>query len=1125
MNPDVFFWFNSLAITTGKHSPRLEGLAFGPCRLTSILRAADRPTIRAPFLDLLLAATLTSDSIHHVWRLMLQLLARTSGVDARGARILTFFHVLFAFFCQTCQVADAQIYLQNPDSNQSITIQAQNASRWEEGAYEVLCIDGPCEIQQGSRVIGGHHAVIWIERAEPFSFKAHKLIAYVDGVIISEGGTGSVRVESNSWLDRLYTHQPLKIEIKDVQPGTPQKHWELYDAAMRARVPTPPANSLSSPANPSSNPGSKAAAIPGFAEPVSTATNQQSSTPQNPAGVQQAQFTAPVAPPAFGGAGLAQPPAGDSLVPSRIRVFPRSNVKIHSDSFMSPDGSEQITVVPTGVNVILEGVSNLGPIDIATDRLVVWSPPGGPSIEQSGAADGALELYMEGNIVLRQADRVIYASAMYYNVRQQLGTVLNAELLTSVEGFPGIVRLKADVLRQIDDSRFHAHQAALTSSRLGVPRYWFQSGDLLFEQKSTPVVDPVTGIPLLDPNTGRPATTKEQNVESRNNVVYLGEIPVFYWPRLATDFTRPTNYVDRVFVKNDNVLGTQFGVGFNLKQLTGIGANNPGVDWSGSLHYLSERGFGFGSTLDYVLPQFFGLPGEARGFADAWFIDENGLDNLGADRRALVPEEDFRGRAIWQHRQRLNNGLQVTAEVGWISDRNFLEQYYEREWDGWKDQSTGIEFKYLTETGSWNASADVRLNDFFTQTQSIRFDHFELGRSLFRDRFTWFGHNQVGYYDLETASTPEDPADAATFALLPWEVESNGIRVGGRHEIDAPVQLGAVKAVPYVLGEVMHWGEDVLGQSNTRLLGQAGVRASLPMWTVDPNVRDTLFNLNGLAHKVVWESEFLWADASDNLDEFPLYDQLDDDSQEHFRRRFAFENFGGLTPEMFDERLYALRSGLQSWVTSPATEIADDLMLLRVGVRQRWQTKRGLPGRERVVDFMTLDTEATWFPDAGDDNFGEDFGMINYDWRWHLGDRLTLMSDGYLDTFGDGLSIFTFGGYISRPERGSAYLGFRSIEGPISSNVLHAAINYRMSHKWIASISSSVDFSDAGNIGQTFELTRIGESFLVSLGLRVDESRDNVGVGISVEPRVIPLSYRGRLGGVAIPPVGAYGLE
>ena len=285
------------------------------------------------------------------------------------------------------------------------------------------------------------------------------------------------------------------------------------------------------------------------------------------------------------------------------------------------------------------------------------------------------------------------------------------------------------------------------------------------------------------------------------------------------------------------------------------------------------------------------------------------------------------------------------------------------------------------------------------------------------------------------------------------------------------------------------------------------------------------YNLNGIAHKVVWESEFLWADASDNLDQFPLYDPLDDDAQEHFRRRFAFDNFGGLTPNRFDERFFALRSGMQSWVTAPSTEVADDLMLLRVGARQRWQTKRGLPGRQRIVDFMTLDTEATWFPKAARDNFGEDFGMLNYDWRWHIGDRLTLMSDGYLDTFGDGLKIFTVGSYINRPERGSAYLGFRSIEGPISSNVLHAALNYRMSHKWIASVSSSIDFSDAGNIGQTFELTRIGESFLVSFGLRVDESRDNVGVGFSIEPRAIPLSYRGRLGGVAIPPVGAYGLE
>ena len=732
------------------------------------------------------------------------------------------FGALIAIFGQ---VAVADVYLQSPDSNTPITIQSQSASRWEEGAYEVLCFDGPCEIKQGTRTIGGRQAILWIERAEPYSFKPHKIIAYMDGVLIHDSQDAAVRVESKTWLDRLYTHQPLQLSINSIVEGDPGQHAELYDAAMRARAPKPvPSETVPT----------------AVGSPIGTMLSNQST------GVELAQFQlqidppemvppAPNAPPVFGSVA-----SSNSMMPRRIRVVPRSNVKIYSDTFTPPGSNEQITVVTTGVNVILEGVSDLGPIDIATDRLVIWSPPGGGPIEQSGTADNAYELYMEGNIVFRQADRVIYATAMYYNVQQQTGTVLNAELLTPVDRFPGIVRLKADVLRQLDQSRFHAHQAAITSSRLGVPRYWFQSGDLMFEQASEPVADPVTGAPLIDPRTGQPATVTERTAESRGNVVYLGEIPVFYWPRLATNFNRPTTYVNQIRIKNDSVLGTQFGLGFDLKQLTGWGANTQGTDWTGNIDYLSERGFGFGSTYNYVLPEFFGLVGETRGYADGWFIDEQGLDNLGADRRALVPEADFRGRVLWQHRQRLVNGLQVTAELGWISDRNFLEQYYEQEWDEWKDQSTGIELKYLTETGSWNASGDVRVNDFFAQTQSLRFDHFELGRSVFRDRFTWFGHNQIGYHDLKPASTPTDPVDAAKFAPLPWEVDQDGIRVGARHEIDAPLQLGPVKAVPYAMGEVMHWGNDILGGSNTRLLGQAGVRASLPMWTFDPNVQDTL---------------------------------------------------------------------------------------------------------------------------------------------------------------------------------------------------------------------------------------------------------------------------------------------
>ena len=86
-------------------------------------------------------------------------------------------------------------------------------------------------------------------------------------------------------------------------------------------------------------------------------------------------------------------------------------------------------------------------------------------------------------------------------------------------------------------------------------------------------------------------------------------------------------------------------------------------------------------------------------------------------------------------------------------------------------------------------------------------------------------------------------------------------------------------------GELGRWGEDLDGDTLERAYGQAGVRASLPMWAVYPDVRDPLFNLNGLAHKVVFDAEFSYADADENFDELPLYDPLDDISIIEFRRR------------------------------------------------------------------------------------------------------------------------------------------------------------------------------------------------------------------------------------------------
>ena len=206
---------------------------------------------------------------------------------------------------------------------------------------------------------------------------------------------------------------------------------------------------------------------------------------------------------------------------------------------------------------------------------------------------------------------------------------------------------------------------------------------------------------------------------------------------------------------------------------------------------------------------------------------------------------------------------------------------------------------------------------------------------------------------------------------------------------------------------------------------------------------------------------------------------------------------------------------------------------VRLGLKQRWQTKRGLPGNQHIIDWITLNVSASLFPQANRDDFGQAVGLAQYDFTWHVGDRVTLVSDGIFDFFYQGQKIATVGAFINRPPRGSVYLGFRSINGPnvantltpVDSEVAIASYSYRMSEKWISSAGATVDVAHNGNIGEQFMLTRVGESFLMSVGGTIDASKKNYGLSIMIEPRFMPRTQTGRVGGAQIPLAGVNGLE
>jgi len=1009
--------------------------------------------------------------------------------------------------------ASAQADLPPPDAHEPISVNAQQANRWTEGNYEVWLVSGNCLLRQGPLAAQCDQAVFWIERASASPGVPRKMITYLDGHVTIDyrppvapvaaaapadaAGQFPSRLTDEHWLGRLFTLAAPQFNVPN--PGaelTPRP--AVYLRAMAARSPPPL--------------------------------------------VQQAQFTEAV-PRGKPVPGAAAPPPSTR----RIRAFPRSDVPVQIQWVPSPGGNEYVAVVTSGVNLIIDGLPQFGSIDVSTDRLVLWTT----STQQPDLAGGhvqsddqPLEIYLEGNVVFRQGERIVQAQAMYYDARQEIGTVLNAELLTplpTASKYPGLVRLRANVMRQVADDHYVAQNASFTTSRMGDPTYDVRSGSAEYFDRQIPVVDPATGQPVVDPRTGLPKIDHEERLNGTSNFLYFNDVPVFYWPYFSADLEHGF-FLREIELENDSVFGTRIYTEVDTYQLLGIENEPKGTTWDSNLDYMSKRGFFAGTEYHYDTDHFFAIPGKTQGMFNAWFTPhDRGLDDLGLDRRALVPEQKFRGRLLEQHREQLPDDWQVTLQVGYITDRNFLEEYLQREWDSQKDESTELEVRKNYENQSFSLTVGARINDFFTETDRLpQLDHYWLGQPLLGDNLSWYEHTNLGYLSQGHATTPTDPADAAKFTLLPWESPTTvtGSRLATRNEFDLPLQLGPVKVVPYILGEVAHWDEDLDHDAVNRAYGVAGMRASLPMWGVDPSIQSGLFNVNGVAHKIDFAGDFSFSQSTANVNDLPLYDQLNDDSVQHFERRFEFNTFGLMNgtvanlPLQFDPRYYALRRGMDEWVTGP-TEIAGDLTVLRLDVDQRWQTKRGAPGEEHIIDWITLDTSTEIYPDSRQD-FGSVVGLTQYDFQWFVGDRVTVVSNASLDWFNGGEKYYSGGFFLNRPPRGNCYMGFFSLEGPFKQQAVVTAWTYRMTPKWAMTFGSTFNVGTpsavgqvipSSNIAESFTVTRIGESFLMTLGVNVDASRGTVGASFLLEPRVLGKSRLAKTHGLDIPAAGVDGLE
>ncbi len=847
----------------------------------------------------------------------------------------------------------------------------------------------------------------------------------------------------------------------------------------------------------------------------------QPSLPGSPIGGPAA--IAPLGPPSTA---TPRPTSQPVLGPGRtFAVRPRFGTDFQLSERALGNG-EEAYIITGGVIINFTGAPRIGQVDLEADKCVIFKrgkagAGGGFRQTQTVGDDTKIQFYLAGNVEIREQDpkrgeRVLRADEIYYDIDRNVAIALSARFEMRQPNLPDPIQFKADELIRTSKDTYEILRGEVSASKLpsdpGLKLYFTTA---TIEEKSLPKLS-IFGQEVVDRATGKTIIQTEDYIRAHNVFFELENVPFFYLPYLAGDARNPLGPIESLSAGYNKIYGAQFNVTLNAYELIGIQPLE-GTHWRIMLDELTARGPGFGTQFEFAGKEFLGLPSKSYdGFFRGWGIYDHGEDNLGGPRPVPFVPTAFRGRAIFREAVfDLPYGFTVQTQLAAVSDRNFLEAYYKQEFDTDLNQNS---YLYVKQQGDYWALTGLvggRLGrEWITETEWLpRVDGFLLGLSPF-DQFTYNAHASAAYARLRTSNDPNFTP------LSPTDQNDSTGRLDLIQELSLPFYLGPVKVVPFAELDLAGYSNDLNGDPLGRAWGAAGVRASIPFTRLFPDARSELMNVNGINHKIVLSSNYLYSNTTDAHYLVPQLDRLNDDAGDQAVRDVRLFGYGFLPPgtrtallnsPLYDPQVYAMRRLLD---TNP--DSLDRIQVLQLDLHQRWQTKRGYPGAEHIIDWMTLDLSASVFPEAKRDNFGKAVSFLEYDWTWNLGDRTALASSGFVDPIENGAKIFTVGAFLNRPDRTNFYLGYRQIE-PLESRQVSGSVTYVFSPKYAMTLGAALDLGPSHAQTNSLVMSRVGTDLQVNLGVTYNSLQQNLGFIFEIVPNLLS----GRMHGAGTSTLGA----
>jgi hypothetical protein len=803
---------------------------------------------------------------------------------------------------------------------------------------------------------------------------------------------------------------------------------------------------------------------------------------------------------------------------------------------------EQTQMVTGGIKLLVKFTTGaIRSIEVEADQVIIWQngKKGAAgfgaltSPEGSTGADG-IELYMTGNVVMRYGaagdagtvggqpqmgrlqNRTLRADRVYYDVSNHRAIATSADMEYTREGFLNAGHIVADEMHQLSSTEFTAYEVTLHASRLPSDpglRIRMDRADVYRQPRRERRT--IFGTPFRDRLTGEVVEENPDILETENFRILVRDVPIFWLPSTRTLLNDPFGPFNGVTLRQDRIFGFQALATWDMLELIGITPLR-NERWTLETDYMARRGPGVGTNYSLSSPRFLGMDAPYQTLVKGYFMEDAGTDILGGPRQNDYKPTNYRGRFLWRHQQEFTlfepGDLTWQSQVAYLSDRNFLEQYYNLEHRYGPNQETFLWMKYQSgnTAGTFLFQPDLGRQGVSETHWLPRVDGHLIGESFF-DALTYHTWASAGYARLDPFRSPaSEYPDMVDNGLPPPEQPVDTARFDWMQRISAPFDAGPFRVTPYGVLDLAYYSQNVNGDQQGRLYGGGGVKTSIPFSRLYRDVESELFNVQGLYHKNQFNVNYFRAGSSASWAALPQLDRLNDDATESAWRNVtpwqpAFTHLdknngialGYGSYNIFNPRLYAIRRLVD---TNPDT--LDDIHEVQMEWRQRLQTKRGYPGIEHTVDWLTFDTSATIFPTPDRDNFGSSVGFLEYRAVWNVGDMTSFFSNGWFDPFENGARYLEVGSYFFRDDRTSYTLAYRSID-PIQSRVVSAATTYVFSPKYAVTAVVAYDFGSQASLTNILQFTRVGTDMAITVGVTYNSLINNFGLNLSVVPNLV----------------------